>query len=60
MTARRLSQGTVEWLDSVAQPGEARDETIARLVTERDRELPDRVEEDLLARRDAHLQLDDL
>ena len=60
MSERRLSQGTVEWLNSVARAGEARDQTIARLVAELDRDPPGRVEEELLARRDAHLHLDEL
>jgi hypothetical protein len=53
-----LSQITVEWLDQVAKPGESADETIVRLVRERDtaRSPP----ADLLARRDATLRLDEL
>ena len=60
MTARRLSEATVEWLNRVAEPGEPRDETIARLVVERDREETEQGRDDLLVRRDALLHLDDL
>jgi hypothetical protein len=58
--ARQLSRITVEWLDRVARPGEAPDETIARLVSEKDRDGPPGPDEDLLVRRDALLHLDDL
>ncbi|MCI4325592.1 MAG: hypothetical protein L3K00_06905 [Thermoplasmata archaeon] len=58
MKPAHLSQITVEWLDTVARPGEAPDETIVRLVRERDRTTPR--PDDLLARRDAALRLDEL
>jgi hypothetical protein len=53
-----LSQMTVEWLDQVAKPGESPDDTIVRLVRERDHRSPPAG--DLLARRDAALRLDEL
>jgi hypothetical protein len=60
MKPARLSSITIEWLDTVSQPGEAREETIARLLRERghERQVP-RVE-GLLERRDAALRLDEL
>ena len=60
VTGRRLSQATIEWLGPMARPGEAPDETIARLVSEVERDETTRSESDLLARRDALLHLDDL
>ncbi|MCI4329427.1 MAG: hypothetical protein L3K01_05740 [Thermoplasmata archaeon] len=59
MKPAHLSQITVEWLDQVAKPGESPDDTIVRLVRERnsDRSPP---AGDLLARRDATLRLDEL
>ena len=59
MAARPLSRITVEWLDSVARPGESPDETIARLVSEKDHDRIARTDDDLLVRRDAVLHLDD-
>ncbi len=59
MARPRLSTITVEWLDSVARPGEARDDTIARLLHDVDHRAPVGPADDLLARRDAHLRLDD-
>jgi hypothetical protein len=58
MKPTHLSPITVEWLDTVARPGEAPEETIVRLLRERDRS-PTRPDE-LLARRDAALRLDEL
>jgi hypothetical protein len=60
MKAARLSSITVEWLDTVSRPGEAREETIVRLLRERDRERTVPGADDLLARRDATLRLDEL
>jgi hypothetical protein len=60
VTARRLSQATVEWLSPMARPGESPDDTIVRLVQEVERESTPRTDDDLLARRDALLHLDDL
>jgi hypothetical protein len=60
MAHRPLSTITIEWLDSVAQPGEARDETIARLLQDLDHRAPVSPSDDLLVRRDVLLQLDDL
>jgi hypothetical protein len=56
----RLSPVTVEWLDSVARPGEPRDETIARLLRDVDHQDPVGPSDDLLVRRDVLLHLDDL
>jgi hypothetical protein len=58
MKPTHLSQITVEWLDRVARPGETPDDTIVRLLRERDRTPPR--PDDLLARRDAALRLDEL
>jgi hypothetical protein len=58
MKPAHLSQITVEWLDQVSRPGESPDETIARLLRERDRSPPRA--DALLARRDATLRLDEL
>lgn len=60
MKPSHLSQITVEWLDQVGHPGESRDETIARLLRERDTARPMPRSSDLLARRDATLRLDEL
>lgn len=60
MSARPLSRITVEWLDVVARPGESPDETIARLVSEKDHDRLAREDVELLVRRDALLHLDDL
>jgi hypothetical protein len=60
MKAARLSSITIEWLDTVSRPGEARDETIARLLRERDRVRAVPAVDGLLARRDATLRLDEL
>jgi hypothetical protein len=59
MARPRLSTITVEWLDSVARPGEARDDTIERLLRDVDHRAPVGPSDDLLARRDALLRLDD-
>jgi hypothetical protein len=60
MARARLSSITVEWLDSVARPGERRDETIARLLRDVDHQRPAGPSDDLLVRRDTLLHLDDL
>ena len=59
MKPAHLSQITVEWLDQVAKPGESPDETIVRLLRERDTSRSPSTA-DLLARRDATLRLDEL
>jgi hypothetical protein len=56
----RLSPITVEWLASVARPGEERSETIARLLRDVDHRHPVGPSDDLLVRRDVLLHLDDL